>query len=74
MQGPCMDGAAWTNIWAQSMSGLLGSLTPAVRELIDGLASDCHDDSTPEYLNIYVVLASCLTAGIDSDVRERYTV
>jgi hypothetical protein len=27
-------------------SGLVGSLTPARCELIDALASDCHDDSS----------------------------
>jgi hypothetical protein len=32
--------------WRNLMSGLLGSLTRASRELIDGLASDCHDDSS----------------------------
>jgi len=31
------------------MSGLLGSLTLALRELIDGLASDCHDDNSPHW-------------------------
>jgi len=39
--------AAWTDISAQSMSGLLGSLTLALRELIDGVAGGCHDDSSP---------------------------
>jgi hypothetical protein len=51
----------------------LGSLTPALRELIDALASDCHDDSTPPYLNVYVVLALNLIAGY-SGVRKSYAV
>ena len=39
-------------------SDLVGSLTPRLRELIDGVASDCHDDSSSrEYLNVYVVFA-----------------
>jgi hypothetical protein len=45
-------------------SSLVGSLTLALRELIDGLSSDCHDDSSPrKYQNVYVVLAYHLIAG-----------
>jgi hypothetical protein len=42
---------------------LLGSLTLAVCELIDGVASDCHDDCSPlEYTNVWI-LESSLIAG-----------
>jgi hypothetical protein len=46
------------SIQEQLWSSLVGSLTLTLRELIDGLSSDCHDDSSPrKYQNVYVVLA-----------------
>jgi hypothetical protein len=33
------------SLGARDEGGLLGNLTLPVRELIDGAASDCHDDN-----------------------------
>ena len=48
----------------QTIEWLIGQFDNAPRELIDGLASDCHDDSSArEYLKVYVVLVVSLIEG-----------
>jgi hypothetical protein len=52
---------------------LIGQFDTASRELIDGMASDCHDDcSEREYQNVYVVLALSLIAGYGSVRAARF--
>ena len=53
------------------MERLIGQFDTASRELIDGVASDCHDDSSlRKHLNVYVVLASEFDCGIYLCSRE----